>query len=367
MSSDTARCTSAAARSCPGTSASSADSAERGHSFELGHERSLQHLALCRQAQLVERGVISCQRGPELGQGATTFLSEEETTGPVGELVPGGAVYLPSFVEHFVAAEDLFHQEDWTTSIVPCLDRLVEAIEVARGVRQAVDVIDAEAGDPRVGAEHGHEVVGPGEDLGVFDAYADETVDVEEPPVVPGGVSQTPEGRPEMLRRQDVEERFAAVTVRREGKMLPVHVEDHAVRLPADGRLTTGIGERLAQDRRQYSPAVLAPIDVEGVCDVRTLSPAQGVPPPGVGGVRGHVVRHDVEKRPHAANTELIEERREFVRASRGRGRAGPDRSRRSRACSPGLRPTRVRGRGSRSRARGDRARAHGPPKTRVR
>src|SRR6202012_1934736 len=104
-------------------------------------------------------------------------------------------------------------------------ERLLEAFQILRRVPQAIDMVDAYAGDPFVDAERKNEPVGPTATLPIPPGHADESVNVEKPPVMAGCVSEPPVRRPEVLCGQQLEEWPSASAIGSKRGILAVHCE----------------------------------------------------------------------------------------------------------------------------------------------
>jgi hypothetical protein len=137
-------------------------------------------------------------------------------------------------------------------------------------------VVHPNTGHPEVGRQVHRLLVGSPEDSRILHPDADQTVNVEEAPIVPFLVADLPIGRPEVLPFQQVDPsvvgdrpclRRDAGWVEREG--LPV--QEHSGRTVDLCELHAHLGQRTRQRGYQYPILLGRPINIE---DRRVRGPA---------------------------------------------------------------------------------------------
>ncbi len=168
--------------------------------------------------------------------------------------------------------------------------------EVGLGVGEAVDVVDAHAGEGRVVGEAGRDGV---DHLGhgrVFGANGDEIVDREESPNVAPRIAPPHQLVVLLVERLRDRERLGAGGERE--AQWPV--SDLRAQFAVADRDATGgehVVERIAELRHEHTAVGGGPVDVEPCRSRRVRSVAEHLPPPtvqmGLGG--RHVIRHVVD------------------------------------------------------------------------
>ncbi len=123
----------------------------------------------------LEVAVVAGQLRPHAGQRVLGALVDEDRLGVVEELVADGAVHRP-VAQRLAGVEDLLDPDPRGAGVA-------QALEVLRGVGEAVRVVDADAVDDAVAQQLERLAVGELEDLRVLLADGGEVVDVEEAPV----------------------------------------------------------------------------------------------------------------------------------------------------------------------------------------
>ena len=148
--------------------------------------------------------------------------------------------------------------------------------------------------------------MGYGEHRRIFNAYAGERRDVEEPPVVDLRQPGAPEGETVMLRVEQIRRRSAIDSERliRERKtMLMVSQLEPAVAAHNLQLTAPQHGLELVAEHRQEHAALdrrRLPVDVEEMREFTVATAPEHVPPETVARVgNAHVVRDDVEKLAH--------------------------------------------------------------------
>ena len=220
----------------------------------------------------------------ELGEHRLGRGIDEQALHVGEELVAGRARHGPR-AQGLVGGQDLLDPD-------VARARVAQTAEVARGVGQAVDVVDTQAGHDPGSHEAQHRRVRGREDLGILDPHPRQLVDVEEPAVAAG-------------LRVDVEEPGALLLVGPERVQL---VDGHVVGHDVEDHADPGRGQRL---QRRLPPEVGR--DLRRVDDV--------VP------VRRALARLEHRRQVDVAHAE-VDRGTGRARAPRGRARSGPSWSR---------------------------------------
>ena len=149
---------------------------------------------------------------------------DEDAVDEVEEAIAGGAFDGPAGAEAFVAGQDFFGDDVEGAAVVEggsgdaafakgLAAGVLEVVEVAFGVVEAVGVIDAEAVNVAFADEFEEFAVDGVEDGGIFDADGGEFVDVEEAAVVDLVGGDAPEAEAVGLVREDAFEEVEAAGV----------------------------------------------------------------------------------------------------------------------------------------------------------
>ena len=214
-------------------------------------------------------------------------------------LVPGRAVDGPRRSQRLARGEDLLDEQPAVVT-----DATAEARQVGLGLREAVDVVDADAGEGRVISEASRDRVDHLGDGGYLGAHGDEVVDREEPPDIAGRVP--PPLQPVVLtgnRVRDIEllgarsERKAQRPVPQLGPAISL-TDRQAIR-------SEELIERVAELGHDHRAVGRIPVDVEPRRRGRVRAVAQHLPPSvvqmGIG--HRHVIRDVVD---HHAETAVV-------------------------------------------------------------
>ena len=121
------------------------------------------------------------------------------------KIVTAGALARPTYRQLLAVFQNLLHHQ------IDIGRLFAQAAEVLRRIVEAVDVIDPQAGDFFLGHQFQDQLVGEGENLGVFDPQRDQVVDGEKPPIVEFFVTDFPVGQAEKLFAEQAVQQIEAL------------------------------------------------------------------------------------------------------------------------------------------------------------
>ena len=275
------------------TRAAAAAACERGASASpLGREQRAEHEVLRFAFHGVVARLVPFREQRTFESGAAIRIDQHR--GEVGgRLVAGRTGDRPVRRQDLVRGEDLLRHHERVGNEVS------QAPQVGRGIREPVDVVDAQSVDDAGVPQLGDQGVRRREDVGVLDADTRELRHVEEPPVVQERCAGTPRRELVVLTFERIREVGIGRADERECLFV---VTSDAFLVLGDVRMERAGGDLVGDRRTEQRPEHAARVDLLVARGV-DVEPARGIGPVAQERVpmrvasRGRlVVRHDVEE-----------------------------------------------------------------------
>ena len=277
-----------------------------GHALEIRPQPGLQHLPSSIQLPVVERPAVTGLGDPAPAQQVPATGVEQGVLQDRGVLVSRRAVHRPRLGQPLTGGEDLLDQQPAVVA-----DEPAQSLEIGERVGEAVDVVDAHAGERLVIGEQSRHRVDGRYDVGVLDAHGDEIVDGEEAAHVAVGLLPVLQAVVLTIDRLGRRQLGGAL-----GEREPLLAE--AQLAVDDLQRVDGVGERSPEHGQDDLAVRGVPVDVEPARRVTLRAVTEHRPPRRVelGPPDGDVVRHVVDDHTHPPCGGSVEERRQAVEAS---------------------------------------------------